>query len=66
MLLAVGLIAGIWVLGTELLRGFHPQYHLSVAHGILGIAASLLGAYLYRMHQRAVWKILGRLPLGER
>jgi glycopeptide antibiotics resistance protein len=66
MLLAVGLIAGIWALGVELLRGFHPQYHSSLAHGILGIVASLLGAYLYRMHQRAVWKILGRLPLGER
>jgi glycopeptide antibiotics resistance protein len=65
LLWAVFLLAGIWVLLTEVIRGYHPQYHLSIAHLGVGISASLLGAYLYRMHQRTVWRLLGRLPAGE-
>ena len=61
MFFVVALITAVMLGITEGLRGFHPYHHASMIHTGLGMGASLLGAYLYRMHQRTVWRILGRI-----
>lgn len=64
MLFWAGTIGLLFTLPIEILRGYHPDHHSSVAHGLLGLGAILLGAYLYRMHLRTVWSVLHRLPDG--
>lgn len=61
MFVAVTCYCGLVVATLEVLRGFHPLHHASIAHAGLTMGAALLGAYLYRMHQRTVWRILGRI-----
>ncbi|MBY0588644.1 VanZ family protein [bacterium] len=65
MLVKVTMLAVFWIAATETLRGFHPRFHFSIAHFALGLGAAILGAYMYRMHQKTVWRILGRMPMGE-
>jgi len=61
MFVAVICYTGLVVVTLEVLRGFHPFHFASVARGGLTLGAAILGAYLYRMHQRTVWRILGRI-----
>jgi VanZ family protein len=64
MLLWVGATCGLIAAACEGLRGFHPAHSAGLGEWAVAAAASVYGAYLYRMHLRAVRRILGRPPPG--
>lgn len=59
-LLRVGATCGLIAAACEGLRGFHPAHAAGLGEWAVAAAASFYGAYLYRMHLRAVRRILGR------
>lgn len=64
MLLGVAIVCAIIAGAVEVLRGFDAGKSASLARGIVAVAAGTYGGYLYRMHLRTVWRVLGRLPAG--
>lgn len=64
MLLGVGVFCAVIAGAIEILRGFEVGKSASLGRWFVAVAAGAYGGYLYRMHLRTVWRILGRLPAG--